>query len=223
MKFNKETWKYLIFGLISLALIPLSNIVLLFEPLYENVYYGTLTKLYNDILKLIFWIVSSVILSKVSKKVLGFNPLRSPVESRKEELPIKNVILLTLIAASCIALVSYNVGWQVKILADLGERYTGLQLELALGEWASVVGKMFVVIMMLNFFQEGMEKSYPTKFIPWGGILLFFTFGLYELIAGSTTMPLVYLGFTLVYGIIHLLTHKNFFKSIFLIYFIYLL
>lgn len=223
MKFNKETWKYILFGIACLLVLPLSNVMLLFEPLYENVYYGTLTEMYNDVLKAIFCVVGMIVIHIISKKKLGFSPLRSKLESRKEELPIKNVIVLTLITMSCIALVSGMVGWQVKILADLGERYTGLQIELAAAKWGCAVAKIMLVVMMLNFFQEGMEKSIPSKHIPWGGILLFLTFGLYELIVGATTLPLVYLLLTLVYGEIFLLTHKNTFKSCVLIYVIYLL
>ena len=223
MKFNKDTWKYLLFGIACLLMLPLSNVMLLFEPLYEDVYYGTLTEMYNDILKAIFCVIGMVVIHKISKKKLSFSPLRSKLESRKEELPIKNVILLTLITMGCIALVSSMVGWQVKVLADLGERYTGLQIELASAKWGCAVAKIMLVVMMLNFFQEGMEKSIPSKHIPWGGILLFLTFGLYELIIGATTLPLVYLLLTLVYGEIFLLTHKNTFKSCVLIYVIYLL
>ena len=87
---------------------------------------------------------------------MNYRPLRSKEESRKEELPIKNLVVLTLVVAGCIALVSGLVNWQVKILADLGERYTGLMLGLAAANWGTTIIKILIVVMMINFFQEGM-------------------------------------------------------------------
>ena len=223
MKLNKESIKYIILGVCCLLILALGEAAILFEPLYEDIYYGTLSNMFFTVIRAIIWAVGIITMVIISKKVLKFNPLRSPKESRKEELPIKNLIALTLITTACIALLSGLVGWQVKILADLGERYTGLMLELSAATWACNAVKILVAIMMINFFQEGMEKSKFNKHIPWGGLLLLLTFGLYELIMGSTNYPLVYLLYTLVYGEIHLLTHKNTIKSFLLIYLIYLL
>ena len=105
----------------------------------------------------------------------------------------------------------------------MGERYTGLTLGLSAVKWACSIVKIIIVVMMLNLFQVGMEKSINNKYIPWGGILLLLTFGLYELIMKETNFPLIYLLYTLVYGEIHLLTHRNTMKSFLLIYLIYLL
>jgi len=223
MKFNKETLKYVLFGVSCLLILLLGETAIFFKPMYDWIYYGTLDSMFHNIIKSVIMIIGVIGIVVISKKVLGYNPLRSKEESRKEELPIKNLIVLTLIVTASIALVSGLVGWQVKILADLGERYTGVQLGLAAVGWACASVRILVALMMINYFQEGMEKSITNKHIPWGGILLLITFGLYELIMGTTTLPVLYLLLNVVYGEIYLLTHKNTWKSFLLIYVIYLL
>ncbi len=224
MKLNKETIKYVLFGIGCLLIFGFGEIARVFEPLYENIYYGTLNNMFYNIIRAIIWVIGIVIVIVLSKKFLSFNPLGSKQESKKEELPMKNLLILTLIVTVCIAIASGLVGWQVKILADLGERYTGLMLGMSAVKWGCSLIKIAVVIMMLNFFQVGVEKSFPNlNNIPWGGILLMLTFGIYELIMKETNLPLLYLLFTVVYGEIHLLTHRNTIKSFLLIYFIYLL
>ena len=223
MKFNKESIKYILFGISCLFIFVFGELARLFEPLYDNVYYGTLNSLFYDVIKAVLCIIGIIVVCLLSRKFLNFRPLKSKEESIKEELPIKNLIVLTLITTACIALVSGLVGWQVKILADLGERYTGLMVGLAAAKWGTSLVKIVIVIMMINFFQKGMEMNIDNKHIPWGGILLLLTFGIYELIMKETTLPVVYLLFNVVYGEIHLLTHKNTIKSFLLIYLIYLL
>lgn len=223
MKINKDTIKYILFGVSCLFILLLGELSILFKPMYDWIYYGTLNSMFDDIIKAIIMIIGVITMVIVSKKILGYNPLRSKEYSRKEELPIKNLIVLTLIVTSAIALISSFVGWQVKILADLGERYTGVQVGLAAVGWACASVRVLVALMMINYFQEGMEKSINNKYISWGGLLLLVTFGLYELVMGLTTLPVIYLLLTVVYGEIYLLTHKNTWKSFLLIYVIYLL
>ena len=210
MKINKDTIKYIIFGVSCLLILLMGELAVFFKPLYDWIYYGTLNAMFHDIIRALIMGVGIVAMVLISKKVLGYNPLRSKVESRKEELPIKNLIALTLIVTSVIALLSGIVGWQVKILADLGERYTGMQVGLAAVAWACSCVRILVAVMMINYFQEGMEKSISNRHIPWGGLLLLITFGVYELVMGFTTLPLIYLLLTVVYGEVYLLVCLSF-------------
>lgn len=223
-RLNKETIFYCLYGVACLLCLAFGELALLFKPLYKRVYYGQINEMFYLIISAVLTLLACSLLVFLSKKFLKFNPLRSPEEVRHEELPLKNVLFLTLITVACIVVFSALSGWQVKPLADMGERYTTVQIGISALRWAYDILKIFVVVMMLNFFQTGLEKSFNTKLIPWCGLLLLLTFGIYDLfIFKAQTFKLVYLFMNIVYGQIFLLTHKNVPKTFILSFVIYLL
>ena len=77
---------------------------------------------------------------------------------------------------------------------------------------------------MIRLFQDGMEKIVITKYqIPWGGIFVMLTFGLYELLTYDHSFGIFYFFFPLIYGTIYLVSKRNVFITFLLSFFIYLL
>ncbi len=214
--------KLLIMAFISFLCIPLGNLSKLGNPLYKKVYYGTLNNLFNYIVASIIWIICTIVIVKICKKKMNFNPLIEKKE--KEYLPIKNMIILSLLTIIPILLVSGLIGWNFKPIYDLGTHFTGMELGHHLVYLLSCVFKLLLVYMIIRISNEALVNIFPSfSYIPFGALFTLLTFGLYELIIGLHYLPIVYLLLIFAMFYIYLYSNKTFSKGFILMVLIYLI
>ena len=77
---------------------------------------------------------------------------------------------------------------------------------------------------MIKTIQEFVEDIFGKgkSMIPYGGIVLLLTLGIYDIIAGMNNLQWTYLALNMVYAMIYTLTDRSVWKSYFVIMFIYL-
>ena len=68
MKVSKESLKYILFGISCLLIFAVGELARVFEPLYSNIYYGTLNTLFYDVIKAVICIIGIVVVSFLSRK-----------------------------------------------------------------------------------------------------------------------------------------------------------
>ena len=221
-KKDKSAINYFILALICFLFIISALSASLFTPLFKKVNYGQRLPLLNAIYIFILWIIEIDVIIVILYKKNKFDILN--IKREKEELSVLRILILFGITLAPIFLISGLLGWKLKIVDDLGERITGDFLTFQLCEYGKAIPKLFIVAIMIRLFQDGMEKIVITKYqIPWGGIFVMLTFGLYELLTYDHSFGIFYFFFPLIYGTIYLVSKRNVFITFLLSFFIYLL
>lgn len=213
--------KLLIVSIIAFLCIPLGQLSHLGDFYYKTIYYGTLVKMFNYIVQAIIWMVAIILINTITKRKLKFSPLID--KKPKEYLPIKNMIVLTILTVLPILIVSGLVGWNFKPIYDLGAHFTGLQLGTHLINLLSQVFKLVLVYIIIRTSHEALSNLFPKyKTIPFGAIFALLTFGLYELLLKVHYLPVIYLLLIFVMFYQYLFSNKTFSKSFILMALIYL-
>ena len=146
------------------------------------------------------------------------------IKRSKSFLPLKNVCIITCISAVCILFVSFMINWNVKVFYDFGNKMQGYE---SLKQIASTVCQpiktayIALIIYVSQMIAYNISEKNDT--IPFGGIVALLTVGLTELLTHTHDLPWTYMCFMIVFGIIHLLTQKDFIKTYFVITLIYML
>lgn len=224
---KKSAYKYLIFAAITFAGIYFAQIFHLFDPLFSRIYYGNLTTIFFYILNVFFWIPFIVVLYKQIRKRTGF----CVFFRESTPLSLKRSLIIYACAVVPIFIVSAALGFQLKIVVELGKRVTGMQLITNASMYGHGAVKLILAVIFIELVQEAVELLYKGKYskqIPWGGIALALLFGFTEVIvayaSGAFTMfAWLYIAFDLLYGVIYLLGKKRFSLTFFVSLIIYIL
>lgn len=182
------------------------------EPLFKHVNYGQMTVFFTEIVNCCIWIVCIIALYFFIKKKCAVNILSNPL-TRKQELENKNLIAVIGIIIVCILIISAQIGFQVKPFYDMGVKITGYELMGKLGGILSGIIKCVWMIILIECAQNICESRGLNPRVPWGGIVLMCTMGVYDIVFGLTTLVITYFVLNIVYGVIFLLTHKSVSKS----------
>lgn len=208
-----------ILSIIAFLCIPLANITLLFNFLYENVYYGQIVPLFNDLLQIIIYTVAIILIAKSARKH-GFGSLKNKDLPKGYELPIPNMIILSIFTIGSIALISGLIGWNVKPIYDLGTYFTGLEMWLKLADIARDGVMLILVYQSLRLADEA-SISLP-KYIPWAGLFVVATFGLYQFLYSIHYLWYIYLFMGIVFHYLYKFSNKSFSRSFVLMLLVYL-
>lgn len=225
---KKLAFTYLIFAAIILAGIYIVQIFHVFNPLFDRVYYGNLTTIFYYICNVVVWIPFIVLLYKFVLKYTGLKLFR-----KSAPLSLKRSLIIYVCAVVPIFIVSAVLGFELKVVVELGKKVTGMQLATNGASYAHGAVKLLLAVMFIELVQEAGQLLYKGKYcnrIPWGGIALAVIFGFAEVIVayttGTTTAFLfawMYIAFDLLYGVIYLLSNKNFFVTYFVSLIIFIL
>lgn len=225
---KKRAAVYLIFAAIVLAGIYIVQIFHVFDSLFDRIYYGNLTTIFFYICNAVFWIPFIVLLYKFVYKYTGYKLFR-----KSDPLPLKRSLIIYVCAVVPIFIVSAVLGFELKVVVELGKKVTGMQLATNAASYAHGAIKLILAVIFIELVQEAGQLLYKGKYgnrIPWGGIALALSFGFAEVIVayatGTSTAFLfswMYIAFDLLYGIIYLLGEKNFFVTYFVSLIIYIL
>ncbi len=224
---KKTAFIYLLFALGALACVYIAQIFQLLSPLYHYIYYGNVTTLLISVTQAIFWIPCIVLLYWGVKKCTGYKLFRRT----HQELSLKRSMIIYACAIVPIFVVSAVLGFELKVVFELGKRVTGMQLATNAVVYANGAVKLVLAVIMIELVQEAVELLYKGKYakqIPWGGIALALVFGFLEVIVAYgthayTTFAWLYIAFDLLYGVIYVLSKKNFYVTFFVSLIIYIL
>lgn len=233
MKFvkDKSSIKYWILAVVCVLCIYSSQISNLFEPIFDNVYYGNLVKLFTSLTNLFIWGIEFLIIFFVCKKLkidlFGNQKRKEKIAAGgSDELPIWRVCLLFVATILPMIVISAYLNFTLKLVYLLGMRVTSVGLACNATEIVSNLMKILFMVLIIRCVQEAMEINFKFDkniMIPWGAIFLFLTVGVIDCFLLPIDLRWFYFVCTFWYGIIYLLTDKKFLPTYILCYLIWLL
>ena len=219
---NKKCIKY--FSLAGVILVCLYSSVLakIFNPIFDDIYYGNLVKMFEAIVSAIIWSVELVLIVFACRKLdIG---IFTSKDTKLKEMSTWRVILLFALTILPMIVISACLNWKVKIVYALGVRVTTVGLVCNVCEILAYAVRMILMIMFIACIQNGFEMIFKTKYIiPYGAVLAFLTFGLIDFFVLAMDLRVFYLVVSLLYGIIYVLAEKRFLPTWVMCYLIYLL
>ncbi len=213
---------------------------------FDWVAYGQIHIFFGELFVCIFWLLELAAIVCIDFFVVRkFLPCQEQPQAEAEEetqkgkkkkvvpqpLPLKNVGLLLLIAVGCVALITLQIGLQVKPFYDFGEKFTGYELLDKVGGLLRNIVKCVWLVMILKnslVIAEELVKllKLPAVWRRWTSWLiagaLLMVFGVYDVLSSNNLYVWTYLLFYAVFTLVYFLTEKNEKKSYGLILFIYL-
>lgn len=220
---DKSSIKYYILSVVTLLCIYSSGISNLFEPLFDNVYYGNLVKLFVSATNLILWLIEFLAIFFVCKKLKI--EIFTNAENKKKEMPLWQLCLLFGLVVLPMLIISIYLNFKVKLIYSLGIRVTSVNLACNAVEILSYIVRMMLIILFITCVQRAFDINFKVNkiIIPWGAILCFLTIGLIDFFAFPVDLNWFYLVCSFYYGIIYLVSNKKYFNSVVLCYLIWLL
>ncbi len=216
---DKSCIKYFVIAGITLLCLYSNALADLFIPIFDDVYYGNLVKMFVSITSAIIWGVEAIALIFICKK-LGIKLF----SGNKKELQTWQVVVLFALTIVPMLIVSACINWKVKIVYALGVRVTSVGLVCNVCEILAYAVRMVLMVMFIVCVQQGFEIIFKFKYIiPYGAILAFLTFGLIDFFVLAVDLRAFYLIVSLLYGIIYLIAGRKFMNAWVLCYLIYLL
>lgn len=222
-KKDKAALNYLLLAMICLICIYTSNLSNLFLPIFSKVYYGNLNGMFLAVASIIIWVFELVGINYLAKNIFKIQ-LFSKKSKETESPNLMNILLIFLLAFIPIMIISYRLGWNLKIVDDFGKKIESIKVTSVVSQYAMYLVKILWATIIIRLVQEAMEKLVVTKIkIPWGGLFLMLTFGIIELIVLDGKFKLMYFIFNLIFGLFYLLSNKRFTTTYWVSYLLYLL
>ena len=213
-------------------------------PLFDWAGYSLMRPLFVEVFTIIFWGLEWLVIFLIER----FRRKRERKEGEeapkkkwqiKEPIPLKNLLILTVLSIVCLFIVSAIIGFEVKPIYDIGEKVTGYEIWNAVGKLGRNVFKCFWILgivkackgMSDEFFASielPKEKEYLAWILAGAGVMVF---GIFDILTSVVTYPmtvtsgLLGLAYVLVYALItavYALTEKSEVKSFLLIVLIYM-
>lgn len=220
---DKTIYKNIFLIGLCLVCIYSAKISNVFLPLFSKVYYGNLNQMFLAIATIIIWIFELVAVTHVSKNIFKID-LYSKRKNDTKNISLINTLWIFLLAFIPIMVISWLLGWNLKIVDDFGQKIENIKLISVVSRYVMNLLKILWATIIVSLAQEGMEKIIKTKVrIPWGGIILMLTFGVIELFIFEGKFKLMYFFFNLIFGIFYLLANKRFSVSYWVSYVLYIL
>lgn len=207
---NNEKIHKLLF-LITLFLSVIScEIFRLFDFLFDNIYYGYITPLLIDILRIIAYILITVFACKYAKK--NFKEIDY---IKSKELSLKSVTILYLLTIITIFIVTAILKFKLKLVADLGENIGSIAVYINLTSIVCNLARIPITMLIIRYSEDLINSCIDlkyTKYISFGGIVALLTIGLFEFILFSDFefIDVLFLIFNILYGYIYRLSYKNY-------------
>lgn len=205
MEKKKTVWDYLWYALYAFLALGLEIVLLsVFEPLLfgkvKNSAYSDMQKIIHWLLTILCWVVMIIYLKKSAKKNMGFNVFSNNSPSKR------GVILTIFLVIVCIILNALN--WDT--LKVIGEFQTKSIL-IFVFQYIYYLVEVMLVYLIVAFGQKFFESLTKTgSYIPWGGIVLCFTWGaIHFMTQGNLSDGVGTMIFSLIYGSIYLLLNRN--------------
>lgn len=207
--FNNYRVKLIIF-LCTIFLFTLFAEFLRFtKPLFNKIYYGYLTPMIIDLLRIIIYFIIFFLSTNYAKKNL------KPVEYTKiKDISTKRIAILYGITILTIFIVTAILGFRLKLVVDLGENIGMIYLYNNLAKILAGVVRMLISFLIIRYTEELFKDILNTKilkYLPAGGIISMLTIGLFEFIITpkKAFIDVLFMLFHILYGYIYKLSYNN--------------
>ena len=220
---RKESVKYFLYAFALLACVYLTELFhLLDKPLFSLVYYGYLADVAYNLVSAVFLIGVLIGFHRIARKFLGTRLLEKREDD--ETLSLYSRIALYVMTALPIILTGIFLGFQFKVVYELGEKVNMYTLINNLSGYALNGAKLIAFLYFIMLTQTVAEKLFETsKNLPFGGFLCMITFGLIEVFVSPSIFAWLYFALCLYYGIIYLVSGRRFFVTFTLMMLLYVL
>ncbi len=210
IKEDRDFTRTLFLFLTAAALIAIVYIARIFhlleEPLFSLVYYGNLNGIFYAGCATILYVGAAIAAHHVAKNCLDYKIFGN----KKQPIGIvRRAIIYSIVLGFALG-ISIYLDFTLKVVYELGEKITGMQLLSNGLSYIMESAKILLAVCVIALAQEAFDSIFETKIpLPFGGLFLFLTYGVLELIFNYTDFSPIYLIFTFVYGIIYLLTYNR--------------
>ena len=221
--FNNYKAKLIIF-LCTIFLLMLSVEFLRFtKPLFDKIYYGYLTPMIIDLLRIILYFIIFFTATNYAK-----NNFKEVEYTKIKDISTKRIALLYGMTFLIIFIVTAILKFRLKIVVDLGENIGMIYLYNNLAKIIAGVVRMLISYLLICYTEELFKDILNAKlfkYLPIGGIISMLTVGLFELIITpkKKLIDFLFLFFHILYGYVYKLSYNNKTVSLIIIMFIKLL
>lgn len=196
---------------VTIAIVALSRLIWLLEPLFDKVYYGTLSEIIYYIALVVLFAGYTVGLHYAVKGVTG-ERLFVP---RKPHMDVKRTLGVIALAAAVVFFVSAGFKFKIKLQVEMGSGVTMARALTNIAVYLYYGLHLWLGLTAAELIRRGMNILVPaSRAIPWGEIALVTLFGLTEFAfeAGTTAhlYPWLYYIFTYVYAGVYALTDHSY-------------
>lgn len=207
--FNNYRVKLIIF-LCTIFLFTLFAEFLRFtKPLFDKIYYGYLTPMIIDLLRIIIYFIIFFLFSNYANKHF------SKIEYTKiKDISTKRIAILYGITILTIFIVTAILGFRLKLVVDLGENIGMIYLYNNLAKILAGVTRMLISFLLIRYTEELFKdilNAKALKYLPAGGIISMLTIGLFEFIITpkKAFIDVLFMLFHILYGYIYILSYNN--------------
>lgn len=199
---------------VAVAFILLTRLLWLFEPVWDLVYYGTLSEVIYYIVLGLLCTAFIVALNIFIKKYCDVRLFRA----RKRTITIARALGVIAVAAVTVFVVSATFGFTLKIQKEMGMGVTMATALTNISVHFYYAFHLWIGFAAAALVQYALSMLFPAKHtMPWGAIFLVTVYGLLELLFEYTTTdhlyPLYYYFMTYAYAAIYILTGRSFHVS----------
>ena len=195
----------------TFALLLLSRLVWLFEPLLDLIYYGTLSEIIYYIILGALFTVYTVLLNRYLVKRTDehiFLP-------KKERLGFVRALGVIAVGTVAVFIAGAAFGFKLKIEVEMGRGVTMATALTNIAVYFYYAFHLWLGLTCAELVQRALKILLPAKYtLPWGAIFLVAVFGVIELIlelaATPHMFPWMYFLFTFAYAAIYVITDGSY-------------
>lgn len=208
---KRRAYTMLIAAGVTLAVLFLSRLIWLFKPVFDLVYYATLSIILYYIIVGVVFTVFIIVLNHYLKKLCDCR-LFLP---QKKHMDVPRTLAVILVGAIVMLCVSAGFKFKVKIQVEMGSGVTMATALINLAIYVYYGLHLWLGLTAAALVQRALTILLPTKYsVPWGAIFLVTVFGLAEFAFefGTTThlYPWLYYILTYAYAVVYELTDRSF-------------
>lgn len=207
--FNNYRVKLIIFLCTIFFLMLATELLRFTKPLFNKIYYGYLTPMIIDLLRIIIYFIIFFLSTNYANKHF------SKIEYTKiKDISTKRIAILYGITILTIFIVTAILGFRLKLVVDLGENIGMIYLYNNLAKILAGVVRMLISFLIIRYTEELFKDILNTKilkYLPAGGIISMLTIGLFEFIITpkKAFIDVLFMLFHILYGYIYKLSYNN--------------
>lgn len=191
---NKE---FLWYSLYAFAGFGLEILLLMIENNFIK-HQSTFTSCLHWVLTMILWGTISFILYKKSKSKLKYDVINDNKVNKKN-------IILAIVIMIVYFIIKYFVIGGIKPINELKD----LGVVKFIFQYTYYFFETILILLTISFGQKFMEGISKNKIIPFGGLILAFTWGLMHILTQNFATGIFAFISAIIYGIVYLLLNKN--------------
>lgn len=196
---------------VTTAVLLLSRLIWLFEPLFDKIYYGTLSEITYYILLIVIFTTFVILLNNYLKK----NCDEHLFLPKKQKIGYVRALGAIAVGVVAVFITGALFGFKTKIEIEMG---TGVTMATALTNIAVYfyyAVHFWLGLTAAELIQRALTLLMPTKHtMPWGAVFIVAVYGVLELIFELATTthlyPWLYFAYTYAYAAIYVITNHSF-------------